>query len=467
MRLLSKRPKNYEMDMCNGPLFSKIVSYAIPLMLSGILQLLYNAADIVVVGRFAGSVALAAVGSTGSLINLIVNVFIGISVGTSVVVAQSYGAGDVKSITDTVHTSITIAGIFGVILGIFGITMARPLLEMMGSPADVIDAATLYVKIYFVGMPAFMLYNFGAAVLRAIGDTRRPLYILTVSGLINVILNLIFVIGCGMTVDGVAWATTISQYISAGVVLYLLVRADGPIKLHVKKLRIHKDKLLQMIRVGLPAGLQGSLFSISNVIIQSSINSFGSVVMAGNAAASNIEGFAYTCMNAIYQAAITFTGQNMGAKKYKRIDRITWMCAVLVSGAGLFVGLISYFAAPILLRLYSTDPEVIEMGIVRMQIICTTQFICGLMDMFVGVMRGMGYSVLPMIVSLTGVCGLRIVWIFTVFASLRSLPILYSSYPITWFFTGLLHFICFLAVRKKLQKRVRDEGLPEEISAEA
>ena len=423
--MFGRRSKSYEMDMCNGPLLSKILAFSFPLMLTGILQLLYNAADIVVVGQYVGSVALAAVGSTGSLINLITNLFIGLSVGTSVMVAQYYGANAHKDVSEAVHTSIAVAGISGVILGVFGIVMAKPLLRLMGSPDDVLDHATLYMRIYFVGMPAFMLYNFGASVLRAIGDTRRPLYFLTISGLVNVCFNLLFVIVFGMGVDGVAWPTVISQYLSTAMVLYCLMHSSGSIHLNIKRLTVKKDKLLSMIRIGLPAGLQGSLFSISNVLIQSAINSFGSVVMAGNAAAANIEGFVYTSMNAIYQAAVTFTSQNMGAKRYERINRIAGLCALSVTTIGLVIGWLAYLFAPQLLGVYSSDPEVIRMGMLRMEIICTTYFTCGLMDMLVGVLRGLGYSVVPMIVSLAGACGLRILWIYTIFAWHHDLTTLY------------------------------------------
>ena len=457
--MFGRRSKSYEMDMCNGPLLSKILAFSFPLMLTGILQVLYNAADIVVVGQYVGSVALAAVGSTGSLINLITNLFIGLSVGTSVMVAQYYGANAHKDVSEAVHTSIAVAGISGVILGVFGIVMAKPLLRLMGSPDDVLDHATLYMRIYFVGMPAFMLYNFGASVLRAIGDTRRPLYFLTISGLVNVCFNLLFVIVFGMGVDGVAWPTVISQYLSAAMVLYCLMHSSGSIHLNIKRLTVKKDKLLSMIRIGLPAGLQGSLFSISNVLIQSAINSFGSVVMAGNAAAANIEGFVYTSMNAIYQAAVTFTSQNMGAKRYERINRIAGLCALSVTTIGLVIGWLAYLFAPQLLGVYSSDPEVIRMGMLRMEIICTTYFTCGLMDMLVGVLRGLGYSVVPMIVSLAGACGLRILWIYTIFAWHHDLTTLYLSYPISWIITAAMHLITYIYVKKKLNRQIREGTL--------
>lgn len=458
--MLKKSSKSYEMDLCTGALLPKILLFSLPVMLTGILQLLYNAADIVVVGRYVGSTALAAVGSTGSLINLIINLFMGLSVGASVIVAQRFGAGDQTGVGDTVHTSMTVAGISGVAVGIFGVLMAKPLLRLMGTPDDVLDQAALYLRIYFAGVPGFMVYNFGAAVLRAVGDTRRPLYFLTISGLVNVGLNLLFVIVFHMGVAGVAWATIISQYLSAVLVLFCMIRSDGATHLDLRRLRIVKRDLLAIARVGLPAGLQGSLFSISNVLIQSGVNSFGSVTMAGNAAAANIEGFVYTSMNAVYQAAVTFTSQNVGARQYDRVRRITALCAVIVSVVGLATGWLAYAFAPQLLRLYSSDPQVIPMGVLRMKTICTTYFLCGLMDMLVGVMRGMGYSILPMIVSLAGACGLRIVWIYTLFAWNHSLEVLYLSYPVSWAVTALIHFICYLVAYRRMQRRAAQEAPP-------
>ena len=324
------KAKSYEIDMCNGPLTGKLLRFAIPLMFSGILQLLFNAADIIVAGRFAGHQALAAVGSTSSLINLLVNVFIGLSVGTNVLCANYIGAKQEKAVSETVHTSVLLSLICGVILIFIGVLLARPLLTLMGTPEDVLNQATLYMRIYFVGMPATMLYNFGAAILRAVGDTKRPLYFLFASGVVNVILNLIFVIVFHLGVAGVAIATVISQCISALLVLRCLIHEEGMYRLHLNKLKIHKNRLILMIRIGLPAGMQGAIFSISNVLIQSSVNSFGSVAMAGNTAASNIEGFIYTAMNAFHQTSISFTSQNYGAGKKKRITRILIQCEILV-----------------------------------------------------------------------------------------------------------------------------------------
>ncbi len=444
------RSKQYEMDMCNGPLFKKVFAFSLPLMITGILQLLYNAADIIVVGRFSGSTALAAVGSTGSLINLIVNLFMGLSVGAGVLVARCYGAGDHKSISDAVHTSVAISAIAGVAVAIFGFVFARPLLEMMDSPADVIDQATLYLKIYFVGLPASMVYNFCAAILRAVGDTKRPLYYLTIAGLVNVGLNLIFVIAFHMGVAGVATATAISQVISVALILVCMIRSSGSIHLDVKRIRLHKGSLLQIVRVGLPAGLQSTVFALSNVLIQSSINSFGSIVMAGHAAASNLEGFVYTSMNAVSQAALTFTGQNIGARRYDRILRILGVCTLLASIVGLMMGVSVYLAGDLLLKLYTADPAVIEVGKIKLLYMCVPYFLCGIMEVMAGMMRGSGYSVTPMIVALLGACGLRIVWIYTIFASYHTLPSLYISYPISWALTGLAHFLCFLFVWRKM-----------------
>lgn len=444
--------RSYEMDMCSGPLLGKIIRFAFPLMLSGILQLLFNAADIVVVGRFSGSEALAAVGSTGSMINLLVNVFIGLSIGTNVLVARYIGAQDAKNISETVHTSVLLSLIFGVILVFVGLFFSKPLLLLMGSPPEVIDQAALYMRIYFAGMPVNMLYNFGSAVLRALGDTKRPLYFLMIAGVVNVVLNLFLVIVFHMGVAGVAIATVVSQAISAVLVTICLVRADGPYRLYLKRLRIHKDKLFSMVRIGLPAGLQGAIFSISNVLIQSSINSFGAIAMAGNTAAGNIEGFIYTSMNAFYQANLSFTSQNMGARKYSRIGRITLICCGLVTVVGFVMGSGAYLVGESLLSIYSSDAEVIAYGIRRLAKIAAPYFICGLMDCMVGSMRGMGYSLVPMIVSLTGACGLRVLWIFTVFAADRTLDTLYLSYPISWSVTFIAHLICFILVRRKMPR---------------
>lgn len=442
--------KTYEMDMCNGPLLGKILIFSGPLILSGILQLLFNAADIVVVGRFTGSHALAAVGSTSALINLLVNLFIGLSIGTNVLVARYYGAKKEKEVSRTVHTSIMTAILGGILMIFVGVVLARPLLEMMGTPDNVISHSVLYMRIYFIGMPAFMIYNFGAAILRAIGDTQRPLYFLMIAGVINVIFNLIFVIVFHMGVAGVATATVISQIISAFLILNCLTHIEGMCHLDLKKLKIHSDKLIQMLKIGLPAGMQGVVFSISNVLIQSSVNSFGSIAMAGNTAASNIEGFVYTSMNAIYQTALSFTSQNMGAGNYKRINQILLRCLVIVSVIGLLLGNGAYLFGRQLLGIYSSDPQVIEFGLSRMAIISCTYFLCGIMDVMVGSIRGLGYSVMPMIVSLTGACAFRVLWIFTIFQWQHTLFILYISYPISWILTAGVHILCYRHVHKKL-----------------
>ncbi len=435
--------------MCNGPLLGKIILFAVPLMLSGILQLLFNAADIVVVGRFAGNEALAAVGSTGSLINLLINVFIGLSIGTNVLVAQYYGAKKEKEVSETIHTAILTSLICGVALIILGVSLSKLMLTWMGTPDDVLDQATLYMRIYFIGMPVMMLYNFGSAILRAVGDTRRPLYFLLLAGVVNVVLNLFFVIVLNMGVAGVATATVISQIVSALLVLRCLIKSEGCLHVHIKQLRIHKDKLMRMIRIGVPAGMQGAIFSISNVLIQSSINSFGSLTMAGNTAASNIEGFIYNAMNSFHQTALSFTSQNLGGGKTDRIKKVAFLCQVLVVIVGLVMGYGAYFLGTQLLHIYSSDPQVVSFGLQRMQIICTTYFFCGLMDTMVGVLRGLGYSVMPMVVSLMGSCALRIIWIFTIFAWTPTLFVLYLSYPVSWFLTWSVHLICYFAVKKR------------------
>lgn len=441
--------------MCSGPILSKVLVYAFPLMLSGILQLLFNAADVIVVGRFAGSQSLAAVGSTSALINLLVNVFIGLSVGVNVLVAQYYGAKKEEDVNDTVHTAVTVSLISGVFLVFVGFLLSRPLLELMGTPADVIDKSTVYMKFYFAGMPVIMLYNFGSAVLRAVGDTRRPLYYLTVAGVVNVVLNIFFVTQFHMDVAGVALATVLAQVISAGLVVRALMKHEGCLKLEIRKLRINKSKLKKIVRVGLPAGMQGAIFSISNVLIQSSVNSFGSIAMAGNTTAQNIEGFIYTAMNAVYQTNLSFTSQNYGGKKFSRINRITLTCIGVVTVVGLVLGLSCYGAGEFLVGIYSSDPEVIQYGLTRLSVFGMTYFICGIMDTMVGAIRGLGYSILPMCVSLTGACAFRIVWIYTIFQWNRSLMTLYLSYPASWIVTATAHMICFIVIRRKLPKEDR------------
>ncbi len=447
-----QKKKSYEIDMCHGPLFGKILLFSVPLMLSGVLQLLFNAADVVVVGRFAGSQSLAAVGSTSSLINMLTNVFIGLSVGTNVLIAHYYGAGQEKEVSDTVHTSVLLSVVCGIILTALGAGLAKPLLELMGTPEDVLDKAALYMRIYFIGMPVMLLYNFGSSILRAIGDTKRPLYYLTAAGVVNVVLNLFFVITLQMDVAGVALATIISQCISVGCIVVCLMKTEGSFQLMPGRLKIHKDKLFRIVRIGLPAGMQGAIFSVSNVLIQSSVNSFGSLVMAGNTAASNIEGFVYTAMNAMHQTAVSFTGQNLGGKQFDRINKVLFQCLAIVMVVGLVFGNGVAFFGRHILRLYSSDVEVIGYGMVRLGIICTFYCLCGMMDTMVGAIRGLGYSVMPMIVSLIGACGLRVLWVMTIFQWERTLLCLYISYPVSWAITFAVHVICYAVVRKRMKK---------------
>ena len=446
--------KSYSIDMTHGPLLGKMLRFALPLMLSSILQLLFNAADVIVVGRFAGNTALAAVGSTGALINLLVNLFIGLSIGSNVVVARYVGANDWEDAHEAVHTSVLLSLIGGCALVVIGLVLAKPLLSLMGTPEDVLDLAAVYMRIFFCGMPLNMLYNFGSAILRSTGDTKRPLYFLMIAGAINVVLNLFFVIVLHMSVAGVALATIISQAVSALLITGCLLRDEGICHLDLKKLKIYPDKLKEMVRIGLPAGLQGCVFSISNVLIQSSVNSFGSIAMAGNTSAANIEGFIYVSMNAMYQTALSFAGQNMGAKEYGRLKKITFLSMATVAVIGFTVGMAAYFFGKELLGIYSSDPEVIRYGLIRVGIIFPTYFLCGMMDVMVGNLRGLGYSFLPMCISLTGACGLRVLWIFTIFRAHHSLEWLYYSYPISWALTASMHIICYIIVRRKLDKKL-------------
>lgn len=445
--------KTKDKDMCNGPIFGKIVMFALPIMAMNILQLMFNAADLVVVGRLSGKEALAAVGATGSIINLIVNLFMGLSVGTSVIVAQDFGARRTDAISKSVHTSITVSVIAGIIVMILGLLLCNPLLAMMGTPSDIIDLSAIYMRIYFLGVPASMVYNFGAAILRAVGDSRRPMYYLLISGIANVILNLYFILILGMSVDGVAWATTISQYLSMFLTVGCLIRnREEAIRLNLRKLQIEPKKLIQIIRIGLPAGLQSLLFSISNVLIQSAVNSFGSAMVAASSAASNIEGFVATPMNAYYNAAITFTGQNMGAKKYDRIDKVAKVCTVLIIGTWIVVGGLTMIFSKPLLNIFSSDPEVIRLGIIRMKVLMMAYFTCGIMNVFPGLTRGMGFSILPMLCTLVGACLMRIVWLVTFFAWYPTVFMLFACYPITWALAGIGQVLSFFYARKRVRR---------------
>lgn len=443
------------MDMCSGSILGKLLLFSLPLMCSSILQLLFNAADIIVVGRFAGDNSLAAVGSTSSLINLLTNFFMGLSVGANVLVARYFGAKQQEDLEKTVHTAMTLSIISGIILTVIGSVGARQILILMKTPEDVLPLASLYLRIYFLGMTAMMLYNFGSAILRAIGDTKRPLYYLSIAGVINVILNLIFVIAFHMDVAGVAAATAISQCVSAFLIIRCMMKEQGSIHLDVKKLHIASDKFKRILQIGLPASFQGIIFSFSNVIIQSSVNSFGAVTVAGNSAGANIEGFVYVAMNAFHQAAISFTSQNVGAAKYERVNKIVYTAELCVLVVGTVLGNLAVLFGYSLLRMYTASPEVMEAGMRRMEVICRFYALCGMMDVMVGGLRGLGYAVMPMIVSLIGACGLRLFWIFTFFQMERfhTVTSLYMTYPASWFLTFLAHVVCFIVVRRKLAKK--------------
>lgn len=442
-------------DMCSGPLLGKLLRFSVPLMLSGILQLLFNAADIVVVGQFDSSDAMAAVGSTSSLNNLIVNMFLGLSAGGSVVVAQYFGMKSRQDVEETVHTAILLGFISGLVLVAAGMFLAEPMLVLMGTTPDVIDQSVLYMRIVFAGMPAMMVYDFGAGILRAVGDTRRPLVYLFCGGVVNVAFNLFFVIVCHLGVAGVAIGTVMSQCIAAFLTVRCLMKTEDCYGIRLRELRIVKHKLLRILRVGVPTGIQGAMFSISNVVIQSSINSFdSSIIVAGNTASGNIEGFVYTAMNAFYQASLTFTSQNVGAHQTKRILPVLGWSLLCVTVVGVATGVLAVLFGPQLLGIYSPDEEVIAYGLERLRLICLTYFLCGTMDVVTGSIRGLGPSVTPAVISLLGVCGLRIVWIYTVFAAHRSLMVLYLSYPVSWLITLVVNIICFAVFFKRWKKRI-------------
>lgn len=440
-------------SMLEGPLFPSIVRYTIPIILTSLLQLLFNAADLVVVGRFCGSVSVAAVGSTGSITNLMVNFFIGLSVGAGVSVAHGIGSREDTVVHSTVHTALLTAIFSGIILTVIGVAFSGSFLRMMGTPENVLPLSTIYMQIYFGGIIFCMVYNFCAAILRAAGDTKSPLIYLTIAGVVNVILNVFFVTVLKMNVAGVALATTLSQGISAALVTRALMRRTDACRLELNKLRFHKAQLAKIIRIGLPAGIQSSLFSISNVLIQSSVNSFGDAFMSGSAASANIEGFVYVSLNAFHQTAVNFIGQNAGARKYRRAYRTLWICLGCVSVVGMVFGFTAWRFGRQLLGIYITDSQqAIEYGMVRLGFICLPYFLCGLMDVSTGALRGLGASVIPMVISILGVCGLRVFWVYTVFQAYHTPQCLFFSYTVSWVITFVCQMAAFFLVCRKFPK---------------
>ena len=439
--------------MCNGSIMDKLISFSLPLMVSGILQLAFNAVDIIVVGRFSGSQALAAVGSTTALINVFTNLFIGISLGANVLAARFYAAGKDREMSETVHTSITLAQISGIMMAVIGVLLAKWALEIMGTPDDVIGQSALYMRIYFMGMPFFMLYNYGAAILRAIGDTKRPLIFLIISGIANAALNMTLVIIFHMGVAGVAIGTIISQLISCVLVLTCLYRSEGSYQLRFSKLKINGAYMEQIFQVGAPAGIQSTVINLSNALLQSSVNSFGSIAMAGYTAANNILGFLYMSVNSITQACMSFTSQNYGVGKLKRMDKVLRDCASLSISIAAVRGGRAYSFGPQILTVYTSDPKVINCGMEILAYTSITYFLCGIMDLFPGALRGMGYSAVPMVLSVIGTVGTRIVWVFGIFPNHRSLSVLFVSYPVSWIITIVLQVVCFYFVRKRVHQK--------------
>lgn len=443
----------YEMNMSSGNLPKKIAIYALPFIATGILQLLFNAADMIVVGQYAGDKALAAVGANSSLINLFVNMFIGLSVGVSVLVSQYYGGDKVKDVGQTVHTAICLGGIFGVILLIAGLFLARPILRMMSTPSDIINDASLYLRIYFLGMPGVLLYNYCNAVLRAIGDTRRPLFFLTIAGIVNVGLNITLMYVMENKVAAVAIATIVSQYVSAILILRCLHGANTCYGFTVRGLRLYPEKVWKMIKIGVPASIQSCIFSFSNIIIQSTINGFGSVAVAANTMAHIVEGFTYTSMNSISQTALSFTGQNIGAKRYDNLGKILNWTSLYVVLLGVVMGGLTYLLHPWLLRIFTDDSAVIALGGKRILYMCIPYFLIGLCEVFVGMLRGIGYAIFPTVVSIVGICGIRLLWIFSVFPYVKTLECVYVSYPISWIITGIVQFIALIFILNTRYKK--------------
>ncbi len=445
--------KAYTADMTTGPFFKKIVLFSVPLVFTGLLQLVYNTADTVIVGRFAGKQALAAVGSTGALVALILNVFMGLAMGAGVVTARSIGAGDTAKIKRYTHTAMTLSVISGIAVGIIGYFISGLLLQLMHIETEILTLSTLYLKIYFLGAPGMLIYNFGAAIVRAHGDTQRPLYILFLSGIVNIVLNLILVIPVQLGVSGVAIATVVSQYISAALIVLYLFRSDSVIRIRRKELRIHKQELFEIVKIGVPAGIQNSMFSIANVIIQSSVNSFGENAMAGIAAGSNYDSYIYTCTNAFAQTTMTFTSQNVGAEKYENIGKVYGRCMALVCVVGGVLSLLGYIFRGQIVGLFSDVPEVITIGAERMQLIMPFYITCSLQDVVAGQIRGLGKSTGPMLVSLLGTCGVRLLWIFVFLPMNRTLMYLFIAYPLSWGVTFIAQAILYTVLKRNLIKK--------------
>lgn len=463
---MANKDKKYEIDMCNGTLLDKLISFAFPLMLSGILQLMFNAVDIIVVGNFSGSQALAAVGSTTSLINLFINLFIGISLGANVLAARYYAAGKDKEMSETVHSAMALALISGVVMLFVGLIFARGALELMDTPDDVIDQSTLYMRIYFLGMPFFMMYNYGAAILRAVGDTKRPLLFLVIAGIVNAGLNMFLVIVFHLGVAGVAISTVISQMISCVLVIICLYRTQSSYQLRFSKLKLRWEYIKQICKVGIPAGVQSMVINFSNVLLQSSVNSFGSIAMAGYTAANNIFGFLFASINSVTQACMSFTSQNYSVGKYKRMTKVLFECIGMSMAVSLTLGCSAYFFGNKILWIYTDNAAVVKAGMEVLTYSTVTYFLCGIMDLFPGALRGMGYSTVPMILSVVGTVGTRLVWIYGVFPKHRSLDVLFISYPASWFITIVFQVICYIIVRKKLGIAARKRAVRKQANSQ-
>ena len=444
--------------MCNGTIMDKLISFSFPLMLTSILQLMFNAVDIIVVGRFSGSQSLAAVGSTTALINIFTNLFIGISLGANVLAARYYAAGRDKEMSEAVHTAIFLALISGLIMAVVGVGASRFALTLMGTPDDVIDLSVLYMRIYFMGMPFFMLYNYGAAILRAVGDTKRPLFYLIAAGLANVVLDLLLVIVIPLNVAGVAVGTVASQMVSCILVLRCLYRTEGSYQLRFSRLTIKSEHLKMIFQVGVPAGIQSTVINFSNALLQSSVNSFGSTAMAGYTAANNIIGFLYSAVNAVTQACMSFTSQNYSVGKPKRMDRVLVNCIILTVSVSAAMGIGAYAFGGQLLKIYTSEADVIRCGLEVLSITTVPYFLCGIMDLFPGAMRGMGHSGVPMILSVIGTVGTRIVWVYLLFPHHRSLYFLFISYPASWILTIIMQAVCFYFVRKQCRTEMHILG---------
>ncbi len=452
--MFNKKKKKKEVDLLNGPILPKIISYSLVIMATNLMQMLFNTADMIIVGKFAGNECLGAVGATTALVSLFLSLFTGFAVGVSVITTHTIGAGDIKGFKQTMTTAFSLSILLGAILSVLGFIFAKFALVLMDTPADLLPLATLYLRIYFLCMLPQLFFLYMASILRSLGNTKTPMYMLMVAGVVNVVLNVFFVVVCKMDVDGVALATVISQYVSAGLLLYHMMKTDAVYKLEKIEFKFYKDKLTKIVAIGIPNAVHGVVISISNVFIQAALNTFPSIAVTGSSAAANIETYVYHIQSSFHQAGLTFVGQNYGAGKFDRIKKTQRCCYFLVISLGLTFGVLAYIFREPLLGIYINDgegaAEAIRYGAERMLCICVPYFLCGIIEVQTGLLCGLGKSVSPSVITVFGFCAVRLIWIATVFEKFHSLTVLYACYPVSWFISMALLYLVYLRAKRQL-----------------